>query len=143
LPQECDDGEFVAGFWLAGFEVTVVNPICATLAEIQSGAPCPCFDGSSLPGRGIDYMPELLVDTICLGTGEDFLSLRGFRGEPPFIWSAGASIDTYYGPHCSIYDFTIDFNEYILPLTSAQLHTCLQIMLDSEMFALNDCPPGD
>ena len=140
LPQECPDGEYIAGFWYAGFEGITVHPICATLAEIQPGAGCLCFNDSSVPGRGIDYMPELLTPSNCWGNAISSLTLNGGRSSGAF-WKASVSSSLHYGPFCEFQDTSIGVNKFIFPLTTAQWQNCLQVMLDSEMFALNDCPP--
>ena len=139
VPVECPDDEFIAGFYWAGFECPVILAICATSAEIQDGARCPCYTGSTGAGQGIDYMAEVLTDVSCYANSPDSAWMSGTRSAGT-QWSVEVG-ESFFGPHCMIRDDLIDLWRLEGPLTTAQYETCIRLALDSQMFELNDCPP--
>jgi hypothetical protein len=137
LPFTCEDGEYFAGIAWYGNPINMqVQPICATWDEIQPGARCPCFNG-------LDHRLEVLNEATCEAELPDLLSLIGRRPSTNLPWFVRAHRDENARAFCLIQDPTLHFQAYQSLLTEAQFETCMQVMLDSEMFALNDCPPSD
>lgn len=140
VPLACPEGQFVFSFWTPGLESFAIQTYCARLDEIRPGAACPCFDSSMVPGQGIDYAPEVLTDAQCYSIADpEFLSLSGERADGS-SWAASIGGTILGGPSCSFYDLSIDHSTRDTELTPAQNDTCRQVMLESEMFELNDCP---
>jgi hypothetical protein len=125
---------WIEGEWL-------VLPICATLEEIQPGAACPCYGEGTEPGVGIDFGAQVLTQPFCAVDLPDRLELGGDRPGGGGYWQASITRVPDGGSLCVFIDVSIDVWVMHQLLTPAEYQTCLQTALDSEMFALNDCPP--
>ena len=107
--------------------------------------PCPCFDASAVEGRGIDFMSQVLPDAGCTDFLPDAIQLLGTRdgsGTPPQEWSANASIPPFTSTiQCLFRDTLFGIDNSTANITLEEQQACIDVLLNSRMFKLNDCPP--
>ena len=145
-PQQCPDGEFVFGFDDEG------AVMCAVPAggEPDGGdgggaASCPCFDESDVQGVGIDWMPQVLADGVCLGDLlPDALQLSGTRsgdGNPGQDWTANGVLAPILPVNqCFFVDALWAIDNTTGGITNEEVLACIDVMLASQFLALNNCP---
>jgi hypothetical protein len=111
------------------------------------GAVCPCFDDSEIQGIGIDFMTQAFPDAACLDLLPDAIQLAGSRdgsgsgaGDPQ-AWIANvARPPELPQSQCLLVDNLYAINNPAPLITDEEFAACMEILLNSAMFTVNNCP---
>jgi len=150
VPQRCPDGDFVYG--LDGLGIILCAEPDGGNGDGGGIATCPCYDTSDVEGVGIDFLARVLFNTHCIDLTPDGLQLRGSRGpdlgnlaHEPNAWIANAVFEPLtVSNQCYFIDNTHGVHNTWIEITDAEVEACMEILTQSEMFVLNNCPfPGD
>ena len=118
-------------------------------SEPPPAIPCPCYDASMVQGQGIDFMTQVFPDAACIDQLPDAVQLAGSRdgsgnqvGDPQ-AWIANA----VFAPilpfnQCFFIDNLFGINNSMIDISDEEVQACIDILLASQMFILNDCPPA-
>jgi len=151
IPQRCPLGQFAYGLDYNG-RLLCLDPAGGSGGDGGAVAECPCFDSSDLQCWGVDFMAQELLEPFCLDALPDALLLAGSRGPDtgadwtdPNAWIAHAAMPPIAAPNqCGLVDNTFGITISMTNITDEEVQGCVQLLAESQMFALNGCPfPGD
>jgi len=107
--------------------------------------PCPCFDASDIQGQGIDFEAQVLNEATCFDDiWPDGIELFGQRTVDIYIdWVANATVaieGLTARSQCLLFDYEYGIDNFAQDISDEEVASCIAIMLNSQMFQLNNCP---
>jgi hypothetical protein len=140
LPQSCPEGESVTGFTADGI-IT-----CTGDGGTGGTATCPCYDDSDIQGQGVDFMAQVLPDADCLDLlASGAIQLSGSRdgsGAATQEWTTNAAPAGVTATNqCYFIDAAFGIDNGMGSIQADEVTACLDILLASQFYSLNNCPP--
>ena len=108
--------------------------------------PCPCFDASDIPGQGIDFEARGLNNATCYDVywpaGIELFGERTVDINIDWVANAFLAIEGLLEKsQCFLFDYENGIDNFAQDISDVEVASCIAIMLNSQMFQLNNCSP--